>query len=49
MVSGKINPADIGIKSDRQLTRALDVVFETGYIPIDFSEDIFQSSVHSTR
>ena len=47
-VPGKINLADPGTKPDSQLTQALHLLLESGFLPIDFNDSIIQSSKLST-
>ena len=47
-VPGKINLADPGTKPDSQLTQTLQVLLESGCLPINFSDAIIQSSNPST-
>ena len=43
-VPNKINLADPGTKTDSHITQTLNLLFETGTVPIDFKEAVIKSS-----
>ena len=47
-IPGKIKPVDVGTKQDSSLTQNVQILFESGTLPIDFSEAVIQSSAQST-